>query len=70
MIHKSEQHLISPSESHVKIRRIKEIITCCTNSPYQHLKECIENSMENMHTDLRVERVKRVITQSNREFIS
>ena len=28
-----------------------------TNSPHQHLRDCIENSMENMHTDVRVERV-------------
>ena len=29
-----------------------------TNSPYQHLRECIGNGMENMHTDFRLERVK------------
>ena len=23
-----------------------------TNSPHQHLRDCIENSMENMHTDV------------------
>ena len=28
-----------------------------TNSPHQHLWECIGKSMENMHTDVRVERV-------------
>ena len=27
-----------------------------TNSSHQHLRDCIENSMENMHTDVRVER--------------
>ena len=29
-----------------------------TNSPCQHLRKCIENSMENMHTDVRLLRVK------------
>ena len=29
-----------------------------TNSPHQHLRECIGNSIENIHTDVRVERVK------------
>ena len=29
-----------------------------TNSPCQHLIKCLENSMENMHTDVRVEKVK------------
>ena len=28
-----------------------------TNSPHQHLWECIGNSMDNMQTDVRVERV-------------
>ena len=60
---KSDQHLISPyniaSESK-KITRIKEMLLtkepldCQINSPYQHLKKCIENSMENIHTDARV----------------
>ena len=27
------------------------------NSPYQHLRKCLENSMENMHTDVRVLRL-------------
>ena len=31
---------------------------CETNSPYQHLRECIGNSMENIHAYVRVERVK------------
>lgn len=30
-----------------------------TNSPCQHLKICIVNSMENMKADIRVSRVKR-----------
>ena len=65
---KSDQHLISPyniaSESK-KITRIKEMLLtkepldCYINSPYQHLKKCIEKSMENIHTDARVKRVKR-----------
>ena len=28
----------------------KEAPDCQTNSPHQHLRKCIENSMENMHT--------------------
>ena len=31
-----------------------EALDCSTNSPYQHLRECIKNSMENMSTDVRV----------------
>ena len=60
----SDQHLISPnnntSESFVKIMRIKEMITnlrsfdCSTNSPSQQQRTCLANSMENMHTDVRV----------------
>ena len=61
---KSDLHLISPynvtPESHVKVVRIKEMITNWrsfdwqTNSPCQHLRKCIKNSMENMHTDVKV----------------
>ena len=35
----------------------KEALDYETNSPHQHLRECVGNSMENMHTDARVERV-------------
>ena len=59
---KSDWHLISPYNinvaSHIKVMRIKEMITtkealdCCRNSPCQCLRKCIENSMENMHTDV------------------
>lgn len=31
----------------IKVTRMKE-----TNSPYQHLMKCTENSVENMHTDV------------------
>ena len=61
---KSDQHLISPynisPESHTKVMRITEMIKnnrsfgSLANSPCQHLRKCIENSMENMHTDVRV----------------
>ena len=61
---KSDLHLISPynitPESHVKVVRIKEMIANWrsfdwqTNSPCQHLRKCIKNSMENMHTDVKV----------------
>ena len=30
----------------------KGALNCWTNSPYQHLRKCIENSKENMHTDV------------------
>ena len=61
---KSDKHLISPHnispEFHIKVTRIKEMITtkealeCETNSPCQHLKKCMMNSSENIHTDIRV----------------
>ena len=64
----SDWHLISPynitPESHSKVARIKEMILnkrsswLSTDSLCQHLRKCIENSMENMHTDVRVQRVK------------
>ena len=40
--------------------RIKEIspteeaLDCYTNSPCQHLSKCMENSLESMHTDVRL----------------
>ena len=30
----------------------KEALDCSTNSPCQHFRKCIGNSMENMHTDV------------------
>ena len=54
----SDKNLMSPytiiPESHIKVTRIKEMITneealdCDTNSPY------VENSVENIHTDVGV----------------
>ena len=32
----------------------KEALDCYTNSPCQHLRKCMENSMENMLTDIRL----------------
>ena len=32
----------------------EEALDCYTNSPCQHLRKCMENSMENMHTDVRL----------------
>ena len=29
-----------------------------SNSPHQHLRECLGNSMENIHTNAKKERVK------------
>ena len=66
----SDWHLISPyiitPESNIKVTRIKKMIinwrsiVCSTNSPCQLLGKCIENSMENMHGDIRLWRVKSV----------
>ena len=39
----------------------EEALACHTNSPWQHLRKCIEIGMENMHTDVRVVRVKTMI---------
>ena len=61
---KCDKHLISPynitPESHIKVWRIKEMIAskegldCLTNSPCQHIRKCVENSKDNMHTDVRM----------------
>ena len=32
----------------------KEAFDCKTNSPRQFLKKCMEKSVENMHTDVKV----------------
>ena len=63
----SDQHLFSPfsnaTESSIKIMRIKEMINtlrgfeCLTNSPCQYQRKCIENSVENMGTDVRVSKL-------------
>ena len=42
-------------EGHEKKRKLlpnEEVLDCWTNSPCQRLWKCIENSMENMHTDV------------------
>ena len=36
----------------------KETIDCLPNSPCLHLRKCVKNSMENIHTDVRVGRGK------------
>ena len=41
----------------------KEAFDFKTNSPSQHFKKCIENSMENMHTDVRESKVKEDISE-------
>ena len=35
----------------------RKLLVVKRNSPYQHLRKCLENSMENMHTDVRVLRL-------------
>ena len=51
----SDQLLISPflitRKLNIKFMRLKEMTT---NSPYQRLRKCIENNMENLDTDVRV----------------
>ena len=36
----------------------REALDYKANSPYQHLRECVRNIMENIHTNVMVERVK------------
>ena len=38
--------------------KLKKALDCSTNSPYLHFRRCIENSIENVFTDVRVKRVK------------
>ena len=38
---------------------LKETHNCYTNSPSQYLRKCIEKSMENMHTDDRMQKGSR-----------
>ena len=57
---KSDWHLISPyninPELHIKVMRIKVMIPMegdwQTNSPCQHLRKSIKNSVEDGHTDV------------------
>lgn len=50
---KSNNHLPTTPESHITVTRIKEKITK-TDSPPQCIGKCIENSEEDIHTDVRV----------------
>ena len=73
--HTSDQHLISPyrniTESFTKIIRTKEVIAnqssfdCSRNSPCLYQRKCIENSMENMDTDVRVERANTSVSSAH-----
>ena len=38
---------------------LEKALACGENSPCQLIRKCIENSMENMHTDVKVYRVNR-----------
>ena len=45
----------------MRMKRIvptREALDYETNSPLQHLRECMGNSMENMHSDLMVKGAK------------
>ena len=44
-------------------------VDCYMNSLFQHLWKCIKDSMENMHTDIRVLGVLRVL-RVNKHFLS
>ena len=37
----------------------KETLDCSTNSAHQHFGKCMENSMENMHTNVSVKGFKK-----------
>ena len=64
LIPESDEHLISPfnitPQSNIKVMTIKEMtineepLDFQTNSPCQHIKKCMKNSMEIIHTDVRV----------------
>ena len=58
MAPRSDLHLVSPYNIYPKLFRkrspTKEPLDCSTNSPCQLLKKCIKNSIENIHTDIRV----------------
>ena len=59
-------HSITP-ESHIRSREErkwspnKEALDCETNSPCQHYRKGIQNSIENMYTNFRVGRVTRML---------
>ena len=50
----STQNHTLRSQEYWKYLPTKEALDCSTNSPCQHLRKCIENGMERMHTDARV----------------
>ena len=49
--------------------QIKEALDCSTNSPCQHLRKCLQNSMENLHTDIRVYSAVRKIFTTRTRFL-
>ena len=55
---RSVLHLVSPYNIYPKSFRkrssTKEPLDCSTNSPCQLLKKCTKNSIEDIHTDVRV----------------
>ena len=40
------------------VHQSKESLDCQTNSPCQYIGKCIKNSIENIHSEARVYRVK------------
>ena len=45
-------------ENKGNVHQRKETIDCLPNSPYLHLRKCVKNSMEIIHTHIRVGRGK------------
>ena len=39
---------------------MKKALDCSTNSPFQHLRKCLENVKEDVHTDVWVLKVKKM----------
>ena len=60
----TDQHLISPNNKTPELHKrswewrkwspTEKALDCQRNSPYQHLRWCKQNSMENMHPEVRM----------------
>ena len=48
----------------------EEALDCYTNSPCQHLSKCMENSMENMHTDVRLKVKTQCLKIDSKKLVS
>ena len=52
-------------ENKGRLPSAKKVIDCYTNSSCQHLRECLENSMENIFTNVKVLMVNIVMIYSH-----